>query len=218
MMPISITDIETAIVTRLALLNQRRIEHNLALDARNAQLLAEGKEIEQTPRAIEVRNISGYGGQLDTPEKVNQSLILAPAIWVTYDGESVETAGQNKRRTINIAVMVMATSYEITELRQGSAGAVGLYQLIDQVMEDLPNQNCGIRISPLTPVSVVPLWQGGPEGTGFSLAVVRFTTGFASPCEPDPSVVCDQPVIFLDFKMETIGADFKVETVYKTGE
>jgi hypothetical protein len=141
--------------------------------------------------------------------------MLAPAIWVTYDGESMDKAGERLVRLIHIAVMVMSTSYQSEELRLGSPGSVGLYQLIDQVLDDLANQNCGIGINPLAPVSVVPLWQGGPEGGGFSLAAVRFTTSFTSCFEPDPTIVCDNPAVFLNFEMKNLGVDFKVETIYK---
>ncbi|MDR1656133.1 MAG: DUF1834 family protein [Deltaproteobacteria bacterium] len=196
-MEVTISALEQAIVTRLSVCDGKRIE------------------AQQGPG---VRYIEGYGGQLDTEEALAQALQKAPAIWVTYDGETSHLSGQNLIRQINMSILVLVTSYSQDELRLGGPQVPGLYPLIETVRKDLVNNTCGLDISPLQLSSITPLWRGGPEGGGFSLAVLRFSTEVYSEAEPQPDIICDEPLLVTEWKLVPLGELGKIQNIYKPWE
>jgi phage gp37-like protein len=190
----TIAKIEQHMVTRLSVQNDKRRETN------------QNQSEEPSPLPV-VRSVEGYGGQFDSEESIAQAMQKAPAMWVTYEGETSILKGETLVRQINMAVFVMVTSYDDEELRLGSKAGVGLYQLIEIAREDLTNQTCGLDMSPLQLNSVTPLWRGGPEGSGFSLAVLRFATEVYSEAPADPTVLCDEPLYVADWKVGVLEAN-----------
>jgi phage gp37-like protein len=202
----TIAAIETGMITRLSLLNSQRQEEQSRRDQEAEQRIDNGEEPLHYLPLFWVRYIEGYGGQLETEEAFNQAMQKAPAIWVTYEGESSILKGENLYRLINMSVIVMCSNYNADQLRAGVGNVPGLYELIEIVREGLTNQNCGVDMTPLQMNSITPLWRGGPEGEGFSMAVLKFSTETVNCCEPDPTVICDEPHIVVDFKLKSIEA------------
>ena len=121
-----------------------------------------------------VKHIEGYGGQFESHEELAQAAQRAPALFVAYEGET--GGGEHELYTSSLAwsVFCLARSYKPEELRRGGPGVVGLYQLIEAVRVSLVNQTLGLKMSPLDLAGIRPLWRGGPQGKGFSLAVLKF--------------------------------------------
>jgi phage gp37-like protein len=213
-----ISAIEQAIVSRLSVLNTKRMEEALLWDAEKDEHLANGQPVQDSPRPIVLREIAGYGGQLETDEAFAQVYQLAPAFWVTYEGETITQNGSGLVTSVyNFAVIVLAQSYNPDELRLGGPGIPGLYQLITIVKEDLINQNCGLDISPLRLASVAPMWRGGPQGGGFSLALLKFTTETFETYLADPNYDCEEPIFVSEFKVKKLG-DIEVGNIIKPWE
>ena len=122
-----------------------------------------------------VKHIDGYGGQLESGEELAQATSQAPAIFVAYESESGSQENQIFISRMTWAVFVLARSYNPEELRRGGPSVVGLYQLIEAVRLALTNQTLGLGFTPLELQDVRPLWRGGPQGKGYSLAALRFT-------------------------------------------
>jgi phage gp37-like protein len=204
---ITIGNIETAMVTWLSIKNDKRSEDQARYKQEADELAELGEPLKVCPPLPVARYIEGYGGQLDSEEAMSMVLSMAPAIWVTYDGETTVLKGQSLIRQISMVVMVLTTSYNTGEIRLGSHQTPGLYQLIEAVMEDLANQSCGLDITPLQLNSVTPLWRGGSEGGGFSLATLRFTTEIYTTAEHQPDVICEEPQLVVNWKLTGI-SDF----------
>ena len=121
--------------------------------------------------------IDSYGGQFESAEEINQAAHKAPGLWVAYEGESgrLEDNGEHIA-TINYAVFGLVKSYSPAQLRKGGKNVAGLYQLIEAVRLALVNQTLGKDMTPLEMTGVTPLWRGGPQGGGVSLALIRFST------------------------------------------
>lgn len=151
-----IAAIETAIVSRL-------VYHNTD----------EAKDLAWPFRC---KYIDSYGGQFDGPEEIAQAAQKTPGLWVTYDGETGELENGFHTARINYVVFALAKSYNPAQLRLGGAGAAGLYQLIEAVRSALVNQTLGSDMTPLELQNITPLWRGGPQGGGISLAAMRFST------------------------------------------
>lgn len=172
-----IATIETAIVNRLAY-------HNSTTKAKYKW-------------AFKCKEIDGYGGQFDSAEEVAQAAQNAPGLWVSYEGETGEMAGNLYHVRLNFAVFALAKSYLPAELRRGGPNVVGLYQLIEAVRTALVNQSLGLNMNPLELQNITPLWRGGPQGGGISLALMRFQTRVSLAMEPNidlDDIICPEPL------------------------
>lgn len=174
-----IVTIETAIVNRLVILNKEAW-------------------------ANKCKYIDSYGGQFDTPEELPQAAQKAPGLWVTYEGETGELQNGVHYARINYVVFCLARSFAPQELRKGGPQVVGLYQLIEAVRLALVNQTLGTDMKPLELVGVTPLWRGGPQGGGFSLAAMRLTTQVAIEIEPAldlDEIICPAPLYVTEWRV-----------------
>jgi len=176
----TIIDIEQAMVSRLAKLNDEDL------------------------LGLKIRYIQGYGGQFESPEEIAEAASLAPALYIAYDGETGEMSADNYISRISMTVFVLAESFNPDELRLGGVGVPGLYQMIEAVRLALTNQTCGIDIEPLALNSITPLWRGGPQGLGFSLAALKFSTGTYTSCPADPDIICEEPLMVVNWKLGPI--------------
>jgi len=173
-----IIDIEAAMVERLRYHSQG----------------AEGASNHRWPFAV--RLIEGYGGQFEMDEELAQAAQKAPALFVAYEGETGRQDGQMFISRLAWSVFCLARSYKPEELRKGGPNVVGIYQLIEAVRLALTNQTLGLPMNPLELQDVRPLWRGGPQGGGISLAVLRFAVEIAWELPPNIELdgVCPDPV------------------------
>ena len=151
-----------------------------------------------------VKLIDGYGGQFENPEEMAQAAAKAPALFVAYEGETGRHDGQMFVSRMAWAVFALAKSYKPEELRRGGPGVVGLYQLIEAVRLALANQTLGLPMNPLEMQDVRPLWRGGPQGGGISLAVIRFAVEVAWELPPNTELdfkLCPAPVGVAEFDL-----------------
>lgn len=180
-----IETIETAIVNRL-------VFHNQTAD-------------EKYKWGFQCKYIDSYGGQFDSPEELAQAAQKAPGLWVAYEGESGETVNGLYYSRLNYAVFALAKSFSPAELRKGGKNVVGLYQLIEAARTALVNQTLGILSNPLELMNVTPLWRGGPQGGGISLAAMRFSAKVALEIESNFELddkICPSPLYVAAWEFE----------------
>lgn len=181
-----INTIETAMVNRLALLNEGESGGRWPKGVANPW-----------PEGLKCKYIDGYGGQFDTPEELAQAAQKAPGLWVAYEGEAGELGNGLVRTTLTFGVFCLARSFSPEQLRKGGPNVIGLYQLVEAVRLALTNQTLGLKMPPLEMTNITPLWRGGPQGGGISLAQVRFTTTVTVevPSQPElDDIVCPTPL------------------------
>jgi phage gp37-like protein len=164
------------------------------------------------PLGIRARYIEGYGGQFESPEEIAEAGTLAPAIFVAYDGETGEMNGDNYISHVGMTVFVLAESYNPEQLRLGGPNVPGLYQMIEAVRKALVNQTCGLDIDPLLLTSVTPLWRGGPQGLGFSLAALKFSTIAYTSYPPDPEIICEKPLMIINWELGPISLETQIRS------
>jgi len=151
-----------------------------------------------------VKSVEGYGGQFEDAEEMAQAAQRAPALFVAYEGETGRLDGQTYISRLAWSVFCLARSYKPEELRKGGPNVVGLYQLIEAVRLALTNQTLGLGLTPLELQDVRPLWRGGPQGQGFSLATLRFAAEVAWEVPPNielDSKLCPDPVGLAEFDL-----------------
>lgn len=149
--------------------------------------------------------IDSYGGQFGSAEEMGQAAQRAPGLWVTYEGESGELDNGIPYARLNFAVFALARSFAPAELRKGGDKTVGLYQLIEAVREALTQQTLGLALAaPLEFKEVRPLWEGGPQGKGLSLAMIRFSVRVSLDVEPHVELdddICPTPFAVVDWQV-----------------
>lgn len=125
------------------------------------------------------QHIDSYGGEFDS-EIFFTEFKRWPAIWVTVGGETGRQLGARDRQcTVKGAVMVGARSPRgERQARRGFAGAVGTYQMLDDVRQLLGGRCLVPGMSPLRIGSTRTLYNTRIGAEGLSVLAQEFEADY----------------------------------------
>lgn len=146
--------------------------------------------------------IGSYGGEFDA-DTFWESFRQFPAVWVAVGGESGRQVGARDRQcTVKLAVMVGARSPRGERwARRGLAGAVGTYQLLQDVRDLLGGRTLGLGISPLRVGATRTLYNTKIGADGLSVLAQELEADYTWTVPHDESAAPDLTSIALRYRL-----------------
>ncbi len=100
-------------------------------------------------------------------KKADAFTSIVPAAYVTYTGGKFSEPGMNytmQDKAMRFYILVVARNYASQEkLLHGSGSKLGIYEIVEEIMETLRGKDLGLSIRPLIPVSEQSI--DGDQGT-----------------------------------------------------
>ena len=142
----------------------------------------EAKIVETLKNATGLRyltTVETYGGELD--DDLGEIVRKYPAIWVVYAGsQKPQKIGPEKYKTTATFALIHAARNVKNEsaTRMGSAGEVGVYQMLKDSSTLLLNSDLGLEIGLFQPGAVRSLYNTKVRGKGLCIFSQEWTTQF----------------------------------------
>lgn len=156
-----------------------------------------------------LRTIGTYGAEFDAEDDDLIQLIKNqfPAVWVTFLDEALQDTGNKYKIVARFAVLCAARSLRNEQARRhgGAAGEIGSYQIMRDIRALLADQDLGLDIDPLTPLTVRTLFNGGTQDLKASVLTIEFKTAYYEERGPAPAGLADFQTFHADWDVPPHG-------------
>lgn len=139
------------------------------------------------------KKVASYGGELSDQDQLLKSVVDFPFCLVLFTGmQRKRVVGGRSDVTASFTVIVGARSLRNeSDGRKGSSSQPGTYQLGEDVIALLVNQNLGQKINAFQFVRMDPLLNDKAKNGLASIYGLEFSTGFVTPADVDTSSLDD---------------------------
>ena len=143
--------------------------------------------------------IGSYGGQYD--ESLSQAQPAFPAVWFALDSDEFARDQGNVHVWQPRWTVLCATRSLRNEQarRQGAAGEVGTYQLVQDLRRLLVGQTLGLPIDPIRATRISAVHTGALKGQPVAVYGLHLVTAYnVAVGGDDGQAVSDDPLIFIN--------------------